>query len=343
MPIQEISDQYSYGTEIRFHLNSQPGFYYDRDPNLQRQWFQANGSQNLIYVNYGFYGDYTCDTAQSAKQEPKSGMRFIYDQCNSSGFKRAAYQYNHLPHQEHPTSSSWIIKLPLLPDNAPKPLSQMSLSDYLTVSLWSYETGSNGGLYLRQIDSRKFYFQNAYQALTPIVSPPPPEPSRQVVINEIAWMGTATSTNDEWMELYNNSDSEIDLSGWVLRSQSDSPNINLSDNISAGGYYLLERTNDNVVTDITADKIFTGAINNPCEVFELIDNLGNVVDKTACNGEQWPAGNNGTKSSMERISPAVSGENPSNWQTNNGIVKNGYDAGGNEILGTPKQKNSSSP
>jgi hypothetical protein len=37
-----------------------------------------------------------------------------------------------------------------------------------------------------------------------------------VVISEIAWMGTSTSANDEWIELYNNSASPVSLSGWLI-------------------------------------------------------------------------------------------------------------------------------
>jgi len=38
----------------------------------------------------------------------------------------------------------------------------------------------------------------------------------EVVISEIAWMGTTTSHTDEWIELYNNTTDDVDLSGWTL-------------------------------------------------------------------------------------------------------------------------------
>ena len=37
-----------------------------------------------------------------------------------------------------------------------------------------------------------------------------------LVINEIAWAGTAASSADEWIELFNPTDQPIDLSGWTL-------------------------------------------------------------------------------------------------------------------------------
>src|SRR3989344_6887087 len=79
------------------------------------------------------------------------------------------------------------------------------------------------------------------------------EPS--ILINELAWMGTAESANDEWLELYNPTDAEIDLTGWRLEATDGSPKIELSGIIAAGGYFLLERTDDDAVAEITADQI----------------------------------------------------------------------------------------
>ena len=44
-----------------------------------------------------------------------------------------------------------------------------------------------------------------------------------VVISEIAWMGTTASDDDEWIELYNNTGSSIDLTGWILRATDGTP------------------------------------------------------------------------------------------------------------------------
>jgi hypothetical protein len=160
------------------------------------------------------------------------------------------------------------------------------------------------------------------------------------VINEIAWMGTGASAYDEWIELYNGAGDEIDLTNWRLRSISGEPDIILSGSIESGGYYLLERTDDTTVSDISADLIYTGALNNDCEVLELVDDIGNVVDTVGCNGSLWYSGDNETKSSMERINWTEPGDSPSNWQTNNGVVINGLDAETNPIQGTPKSLNS---
>ena len=90
-----------------------------------------------------------------------------------------------------------------------------------------------------------------------------------VVLNEIAWMGTLTSASDEWIELFNNSGADIDLAGWTLTAADGTPSIVLSGTIPAGGHFLLERTDDSTIPAVPADQIYTGALTNSGEVLEL--------------------------------------------------------------------------
>ncbi len=152
--------------------------------------------------------------------------------------------------------------------------------------------------------------------------------ANEVVINEIAWMGTSVSANDEWLELKNNTDQEIDLTGWALKAADGTPEIALSGTIPAQGYFLLERTDDSSVPDIAADLIYTGALSNGGENLELRDAQGNLVDSVNCS-DSWFAGNNTTKQTMERKNPQVAGNDSANWQTSQ------------EPGGTPKARNSS--
>lgn len=151
--------------------------------------------------------------------------------------------------------------------------------------------------------------------------------SLDIVINEIAWMGTSISYNDEWIELYNNTNSSIKLDGWLLKTIDGSPEIELTGIISAKSFYLLERTNDESVPEIPANQIYTGALSNKGENLELYDNLGNLIDSADC-GSGWLAGDNKTKQTMERKSPKQQGSHPESWQTSQ------------NPKGTPKTKNS---
>ena len=116
--------------------------------------------------------------------------------------------------------------------------------------------------------------------------------TNDVVINEIAWMGTETSTSDEWIELKNNIDQEIDLTGWTLKAIDGAPEITLSGTIAAYGYFLLERTDDESVSGITADQIYAGPLSNSGENLEL-RNGENLIDSIDAS-DDWPAGDNST-------------------------------------------------
>lgn len=125
--------------------------------------------------------------------------------------------------------------------------------------------------------------------------------SAQVLINEVAWMGTETSANDEWIELYNEHDEAVDLTGWLVRANDDSPTIELEGTIGPGEYFLLERTDDETVPSVSADIIFVGSLANSGEVLKLLDSGGATIDSV--NGaDDWAiGGNNETKDTLSRV------------------------------------------
>ncbi|WP_254434111.1 phospholipase D-like domain-containing protein [Halobacillus sp. Marseille-Q1614] len=153
--------------------------------------------------------------------------------------------------------------------------------------------------------------------------------SGDVVVNEVAWMGTTDSYNAEWIEIHNTTGESIDLSGWTLKAVDGTPNIGLSGSIPAGGYYLLERTDDSTVSEVSADQIYTGALANSNEALELMDDSGGLVDEV----NDWHAGDNDQKATMERLDPGESGTTSTNWADATSIYEEG--------LGTPKAENSS--
>jgi hypothetical protein len=162
--------------------------------------------------------------------------------------------------------------------------------------------------------------------LRPVYISAAENPCSAVVVNEISWMGTQRSSSDEWLELYNNANYGINLSGWSLKAK-DSLAIQLEGAIPAKGFYLLERTDDEALPSIKADQIFKGSLNNKGMELSLYDKNGALMDRVDCSAG-WFGGNNGTKQTMERINPAEEGGTAGNWQTS---LPEG---------GTPKEKNS---
>jgi hypothetical protein len=136
-----------------------------------------------------------------------------------------------------------------------------------------------------------------------------PAQVRDVVVNEIAWMGTLTSSSDEWIELVNNTGSDIDLGGWTLIAVDGTPSIALSGTIPAGGYFLLERTDDSTVPGVAADQIYTGALENGGEDLSLRDAGAVLQDRV----DAWHAGVSTPRETMDRVDPLQAGTIPANW------------------------------
>jgi hypothetical protein len=165
---------------------------------------------------------------------------------------------------------------------------------------------------------------------------PTPLPPQSIFINEIAWSGTLASSSDEWIELLNPGHDPIDLEGWVLTDENDIQ-VALKGIIPAGGFFLLERTDDSTIASIAADLIYSGNLSNSGETLRLKDPLGNVIDSANGTGGGWPAGKASSRDSMERSGGY---DHPRNWGTYTGYHQVGQDANGNAIRGTPKKKNS---
>ncbi len=149
-----------------------------------------------------------------------------------------------------------------------------------------------------------------------------------IVINEIAWMGTEKRLpNDEWIELFNNTNNVLDIDGWKIAADDGSPEILLGGNIEPKGFFILERTNDETMPETKADLIYKGGLNNKGEYLQLFDRQGNLIDSVQCQ-DGWLYGDNETKQTMERKDSLLNGDSPDNWQTSQASK------------GSPKKENS---
>lgn len=158
-----------------------------------------------------------------------------------------------------------------------------------------------------------------------------------VVINEIAWAGSLDSSSDEWIEIKNNTNSAIDLTGWSILDDGSSA-YDLSGTIPANGYFLIE-SNENAISTISADLVVSLSLANTGDALVLRDSAGNTIDTVNSSGGSWQAGDNTSKATMERTDAEISGD--SNWSSC--VSGNGNESStGSDILGTPKGLNSGS-
>lgn len=152
--------------------------------------------------------------------------------------------------------------------------------------------------------------------------------SGDVIINEVMW------ADEEWIELYNNTEGNIDIAGWKIENAKSNRNALeiKSGTIPANGYFLI--CDNNFKKDYCSIYDSISLNNDYKENGELIlrdKNNNIIVDQTPLpQSNKWPAGEEekGNKYSMERVKPIVLGEESCNWKTS-------QNSGG-----TPKTKNS---
>ncbi len=165
-----------------------------------------------------------------------------------------------------------------------------------------------------------------------------------VVINEVAYAGTNSESQDQWIELHNRTNKDINLSGWKIVSGSDGKetlNITLLGTIPANGYFILERNDDKTLLDITANQVFEGVVGK--NYLYLRNEKNRTTDEfftpeQGLNDSSFIVGEN--HYSSERVSAWSFGFFDKNWKLNNGQILNGLDRDGNQIYGTPGNINS---
>jgi len=162
---------------------------------------------------------------------------------------------------------------------------------------------------------------------------------RDVVINEIAWAGSADSSSDEWIELYNNTNATIDITNWLIEDDSGASTYPLHGSIPANGYFLLENRESS--TSIAADELHSLSLSNAGDSLVLKDSSGAIVDSANGDSAAWTAGNVTAHATMERIRPIIDGNSASAWQTSTSISSVTASAAGS-IHGSPKEANTSS-
>lgn len=125
-----------------------------------------------------------------------------------------------------------------------------------------------------------------------------------VRITEIAWMGTGESQFGEWIELYNDSDESVDLSGWKLyEAGGDTLVFTFTKSIQGRAYLVLERTTagtpDPLPTINDEAGTFGGSgLANSGELLVLKDQTGETIQTLAFSGG-WPAGDSESKQTMQ--------------------------------------------
>jgi len=142
-----------------------------------------------------------------------------------------------------------------------------------------------------------------------------------IIINEINYKPSKNNGIKDWVELYNRSDTPIDISNWVFKDDNELNEFRIPQNtiISDHGYIVLCRDMKNFrkffsdVNEITGDLEF--GLSSSGECLKLFDSKNKLVDKVCYkSAAPWPEPN-GNNTSIALVSPYVNNNIPSNWFT----------------------------
>ncbi len=172
----------------------------------------------------------------------------------------------------------------------------------------------------------------------PVAAQPGP-----VVISELMWSGSTASTADEWIELYNPSDSAVDVAGWTLTYRSgaeDKVMFVLDAAIPAGQTFLIANYAADHKNSLLAvqPQLVDAAVSLPntkllLQLYDGDPQAGGQLIDVADDGRGAPfAGDSASKSAMVRIAFDQPGDQSESWAT--ATEQSGWDSGASE-LGTP--------
>ncbi len=152
-------------------------------------------------------------------------------------------------------------------------------------------------------------------------------PPREVVFSEIMWMGSSSSSADEWIELYNRSDDEIDLAGWTIaRPNNAGEEIMLSipeGKIPPRTTFLIanyhpddSRSLLNTQPQLVDPSLALPNTKLQLKLYNRLPKEGGELIDLADDGKGAPlAGDNTLKKSMVRILLDQDGTLPTSWAT----------------------------
>lgn len=158
----------------------------------------------------------------------------------------------------------------------------------------------------------------------------------QIVITEIMFNPPESGTDSlEYLELYNNSNAAVDISGWNF-TQGIEHVFASGTVVPAGGYVVLAKNANafKTVFGVTPTVWTNGALtNSPGEDIELRDASANVIDYVDyLNAAPWPSEGAGMGSSIVLCDYNADNTVAGNWvaaQTGTGIIVNNFEVRGN--------------
>lgn len=142
----------------------------------------------------------------------------------------------------------------------------------------------------------------------------------EIVINEINYNSNNNFDTGDWIEIYNNSNVVVDLSGWQFRDDNDEHIFSFPAglNLESHQYYVLCRNIDAFQTHFTMVPNCLGnfdfGLSGNGEELRIFDADENLIDNVIYDDEYpWPTAPDGTGSTLELRNPNLNNAVVSSW------------------------------
>jgi DNA/RNA endonuclease YhcR with UshA esterase domain len=160
-----------------------------------------------------------------------------------------------------------------------------------------------------------------------VMMPLPSFAAAPAYISEVAWAGSSLSASDEWVEIMNATENDLDMSGWSLTGAgSKDTDIVLPEGsvVAPNSTFLIgnyDAQHENSVLTVEPNFV-TASLSLPNSGFHLhlLDDDFAVIDVAGGTGAPFAGGSGGTAdavdgryTSMVRVDGSLSGEEKSNW------------------------------
>jgi hypothetical protein len=162
----------------------------------------------------------------------------------------------------------------------------------------------------------------SHENLTAIFAPVDPGIKSGVVINEIFYKPSDGFDPGDWLELCNNNDEFVDISGWQIRDINDNHNFTFGNSfiLEPGSYMVVCRNSSDFSLHYPEVPNHTGNLNfgfsSDGDCILLFNDINEMVD-SLCYGKEypWPSDPDGLGFSLSLKSPEVDNTLASNWFT----------------------------
>jgi hypothetical protein len=155
-----------------------------------------------------------------------------------------------------------------------------------------------------------------------------------IVINEINYNSSDDFNPEDWIELYNSSESTINIGTWKLKDEANDHVFAIPENtiLSAGDFLVLCKDTIAFTSLFPEVSNFIGdlgfGLGGGGDIVRLFDSYEILMDDVEYDDEDpWPIEADGTGATLELIDPSLDNSLPENW-----MASIGYGSPGSENL-----------